>query len=269
MSGKEQQNESFTFPAEYPLPSDQIAFEVDLSRSFVAKFPESAPLIGAAFDDLQSAAGVATPKYRVSGQDSVEADLDGQTDELGYFQMKPLSEGGFSTLSLNMPVRYSREEIDAMNDDERKLAAATADGFLVVGAMPAVTRCLLDCIYKLTGASVKRDDRQANNESGRVVREGKYLGAVIYIEELYDNRSPYYKKPTLSVRLISPELGKQSIAGMNETQFQEFVGLSGLSSFAARQLANRGDVTATNYHATAVLLQRAEAIIDGAIGQED
>lgn len=250
------------------LPEDPLKFEIELTDQFGRQFPESAALMHEALDDLRRFSGFDIPKYQISPKGVHGDEVEGLNDENGY-----LTSGGkqpiYSMLTLQMPKKArTKEEIARMTDAEKAAADQTDDGAYVLGELPEETKALLSGIYELTGAQIIRDDRVDGEQTGTVLRMGKYQGQDIFIAEDYFDRCPWYGgKDLLSVRLLKQSLGESVAEGLNDSQFREFskaAEASGMDRFKVRDFIADNRVTYRNYREIADLLRQTSSVMKGA-----
>lgn len=244
-----EQNPNIT---ERAIPEDQLAFEIDLQEGFKAEFPDQAPVMDEALDDLKRFAGFNIPKYQVSAEDEYRATTDGMVDDMGFLATNGESPK-FLFIMLQVPVHYSEEQIAAMNSEEQNIAQYQNSGIHIPNEPSLATTKLIKGLYDLTGASPVHADR------GVTVLKGEYQGCEIYFEEL---RSRYGNIDVLSLRLLNPRLGKQTENLLTTEQVKEFIGLSGLTSSQSMKLINRGDVRRDNYVSAAHALSQTAKIVD-------
>lgn len=191
--GLDNGNSSYHFADEYPLPDDQLSAEFQFVDDFSRSFPESTDLLHIGLGDVQRAAGIGIPKYKIESPSVPMAQALGHSDQGGMLPSSTPSQ--FAKLRLHLP----RDEATADN---------TQDGWLVVGEMPPESRALVDGIYALVGAK-RIADGLAEGEIYTIMRQGKYQDASIYFEEKYDHRSN--GDPTFMVMLVDQENARKFI----------------------------------------------------------
>jgi hypothetical protein len=64
-----EQKSTNQFSDSYPLPEDQLAFELQLRDDLANRFPDSMPIFNEAFAEVQRFAGIHSPKYKVVEED--------------------------------------------------------------------------------------------------------------------------------------------------------------------------------------------------------
>ena len=254
---------STNFADEYPMPVNQLTYEMDMDAHFSQQYPESSALMSGALVNVQRAAGINIPQYRVHEDDRLDAEMSGMSDELGFLNA-PFSPLGQESIVLQMPVEHTQEQIAAMTDAERLEASKTHDGVVVIGELPPATKRLLEDIYTLTGAKVVRDGHDAGERHGVIIREGEYHGTKVYFAEYYDDASPYYNgKSTLSVKMLGSEGAQELIHEPSAAERKEFIQTSGIDPFEARHFIAENNVTSDNYHQVADVLRQTRQIIEG------
>jgi hypothetical protein len=256
--------QSQPFANSYPMPENQLEFEMTLLDDFANQFPDSKPVLGEALADVQRYSGIKIPKYKLVEPLSEGAEADpGLVDEMGFLDAN-VGDSGYSMLMLTMPVQHTEEQIKAMSVEERTEASATHNGFLVLGEVPPETTAMLNGVYGLIGAETIRDDRSAGENDGTVLRLGVYQGEPIYVAEDYSDSSPYYNgKPTMTVRIVGKNAGEKLAEELTQSQFREFSEIVG-NPASARELIFSNNVTRDNYRQIAELMQQTKDIVDSA-----
>lgn len=247
----------------YPLPEDQIAFEMQLQEDYARQFPESRRIMDAALSDIKCAAGIHIPKYKISEIDVLEAIMNDDVDGLGYLAIRFYSTSAHAMV-LTMPKNYTAADYAAMQPDDYRRASYESEGMAIVGELPMETKGMLESIYRLIGASVVRDQRSEGSTIGSVIRHGVYQASDVWVSEDFDDNCLRHQgNRVLQVRLLGAEIAAWCIEDLNEAQRAEFEALSGITRYEYIDTVVAHDVDRHNYKHIAAVLGAARAIIDG------
>src|SRR5262249_19093262 len=145
-------------------------------------------------------------------------------------------------------VEHTDEQIAAMSLDERSQADIDSNPIRVYGNVPPETQMLVEGIYGLTGASVLRDDRTAEDPTGEVIRQGEYQGSPVYFSENHGQiKMGGFWQPCLRIDVIGKKSAKTSLDELSKAEFKEFKELMGLNGVQALKTLPQNDGSRHNY----------------------
>lgn len=174
---------------------------------------------------------------------------------LGEFAAPDEPPDRLARLTLKMPVGKHKLKGAAPSLAE--------EGLEIVGEMPQESKALLDGIYGLIGAKTLRDDREAGEPSGKVIRQGTYNGKPIHIAEYYDH--PQDGKPDkLHVFVMGEKQAKLSLEALTDRERDEFRRVSGITYGEFRHVHEGHGVTHTTYRDIANVMGQTREIVDAA-----
>lgn len=179
------------------MPNDQLGFELELRDEFARKYPASAYVLDWDLQLIQTQAGMNFVTFE-DARSAGEPDATSMT-----FEAFTHGEKG---LMLWKPTGTVHDRRDSEYD--------------VVGQpLPQETADLLNGLYGLIGAETVRDDRQAGEPNGFIIRRGEYQGTPIYLQEYFGNNGgPEVNEPLMRAALLGSESGPERVNGLTGSQ---------------------------------------------------
>lgn len=181
--------------------------------------------------------------------------MEGALRLLGEFAEPDEAPDRLARLTLKMP----------LGQDELEGAAPSLadEGLEIVGELPPESRALLDGIYGLIGAKILRDDHEADEPSGKVVRQGTYNDKPVYIAEYYDHYQDG-RPGKLHVFVMGEKQAKLSLEALTDRERDEFRAISGITHGEFRHVHEKHGVTHANYRDVANVMGQTREIVDAA-----
>lgn len=238
-------------------PVDQLQYELELVDSFKAQFPEQAPILNHALDELKRRTGWGIPSGIVlQSVVSDNAEVP-PVDELGHLSIDH-TKGGRGVLQLSMPSQMSPDEFKKLNSYDEAVFSMQRHGTTAVGEVPRHARVMLDGLYDLTESQVVRDDLAEGAKSGVVIRRGVYHDEPIYFEEDHGKMNIGSNTiDTFQVTIVHGPEAEKAIYALSRAEEKEFSEMAGLDRFQAMETILGNDIDKRNFRDVAKTLHEA------------